>query len=761
MEIEEEVINLMRRGKQMRILFLCALVIMTGSLFAEENVKQEIEFGFNYKNLDVQEAKFEEYRVIPKGLSINKYRLDFESPDYGISFTAKNVMRDDQFARFLYKRENGLSFSAWWDKTPHSLSLISRTPFSEISAGVFTLSDEIQRKLQASTTTTSPTTNDLLLDLAKNTNAVPLKLLRDSYGFDIGLPSLGDVGFKISANRENKSGTKAIGGTLGFFTIELPEPVDYETTKFSLDTSLTQKNWNVDLAYEYSLFHNKVTEMTWDNPKRLTDQASASGYSGGTNSKSGRTSLYPDNTQHMATFNVNMLDLPLNSYFHTTLSYALLTQNAIFLPYTINTAIVPGSYANPTVNAYDPTALPVSSLNGNRGIFNQSYILSSRPWDSLGTRVGYRSEVVSNKTVEIVFPGKATADQNWSSSIYTSKVYSPHRQNLDVDIDMDVFSNVTASAGGGLEIMERTKREVEKTKESVLRGTLVYRPVSSVSVRAGYILGLRRMDDFEISDYKNSAGDLIELPGLRRVDVADRDRNEVKGTVQWTDLGGIGLSLAAFNRDYKYKPGIGDLTGGIATNTNYMYGILESSAQGGTVSADWMLDETFDISLLYDIQNVKSTERSNVSGAVLTQDAANDWTATNNDIFHTFGVDMNFSPLSKLGLIVGYNYSIGKGKITVSDIPGTTNVVETDPADTKSALQELAIRPEYTIGEGLVLVGGYILTIFDVEDFAVENVPVVAGLTAAGVSSPNAIFLGDSLRDFTAHVGYIGLKYNW
>ena len=63
--------------------------------------------------------------------------------------------------------------------------------------------------------------------------------------------------------------------------------------------------------------------------------------------------------------------------------------------------------------------------------------------------------------------------------------------------------------------------------------------------------------------------------------------------------------------------------------------------RGGTVSADWMLDETFDISLLYDIQNVKSTERSNVSGAVLTQDAANDWTATNNDIFHTIGVDMN------------------------------------------------------------------------------------------------------------------------
>ena len=240
MEIEEEVINLMRRGKQMRILFLCALVIMTGSLFAAENVKQEIEFGFNYKNLDVQEAKFEEYWVIPKGLSINKYRLDFESPDYGISFTAKNVMRDDQFARFLYKRENGLSFSAWWDKTPHSLSLISRTPFSEISAGVFTLSDEIQRKLQASTTTTSPTTNDLLLDLAKKYKCgITLKLLRDSYGFDIGLPSLGDVGFKISANRENKSGTKAIGGTLGFFTIELPEPVDYETTKFSLDTSLT------------------------------------------------------------------------------------------------------------------------------------------------------------------------------------------------------------------------------------------------------------------------------------------------------------------------------------------------------------------------------------------------------------------------------------------------------------------------------------------------------------------------------------------
>ena len=59
---------------------------------------------------------------------------------------------------------------------------------------------------------------------------------------------------------------------------------------------------------------------------------------------------------------------------------------------------------------------------------------------------------------------------------------------------------------------------------------------------------------------------------------------------------------AAFNRDDKYKPGIGDLTGGIATNTNYMYGILESSAQGGTVSADWMLDETFDISLLYDIK---------------------------------------------------------------------------------------------------------------------------------------------------------------
>ena len=97
----------MKRQKREWAIFLAAA--LTSPLVLAGEVKQDISAGFNYKDINVKEAKFEEYRVIPKGLFIDQYGLGLSQDSYDLSVNITRPLLADQFAELLYRRE-GLKF---------------------------------------------------------------------------------------------------------------------------------------------------------------------------------------------------------------------------------------------------------------------------------------------------------------------------------------------------------------------------------------------------------------------------------------------------------------------------------------------------------------------------------------------------------------------------------------------------------------------------------------------------------------------------
>jgi MtrB/PioB family decaheme-associated outer membrane protein len=502
--------------------------------------------------------------------------------------------------------------------------------------------------------------------------------------------------------------------------------------------------------------NNRVAFVVWDNPRILSDTTTAQAYTSGTGSAAGRASLPPDNEQHAIRVNGG-ITLPLESRFNASLGYVIGTQSDELLPYTINTAIRPGAANTPPVDASDPSSLPVSKADGKITTLNQSYTLDSRPVKRLGVRLRYLSHDTDNKTTGVTFPGQVRMDQVWEPGDITSKPYGSHKQRIDGDVTVDLLSQVSVEGGYGFESIDRTHREVEETTEHTLRGSLTCKPVTALTVRTGYITSEREMEEFHADDYKGESGSFIELPGLRRSDVADRDRRRVTATLQ-AALNDVWVGVSGYYQKTDYEPGKGDLRGGVAGYANQMYGLRGDTDKGATLSVDLPLLSS--LTLLYDVQWIKRTERSNVSGATLTQNVEDDWTATSRDMAQTVGFDATVTLPEGLMVGAAYTLSLSKGKIDVTDIVSTTPV-ETNPPDTESNFHELTLRAEYPLKKGVALVGTYSLNVFDVEDFAVGDVPIVAGRTATGALSPNAIYLGDSLRDYTGHVAYLSVTYRW
>lgn len=743
---------------------LCALLgTALPSLATEE---QEIVAGFNSKDLDVPEAKYDEYRDVPKGMVIDRYRLGQDGEGYLLSVTGTRLRQNDQHLSLDYERPGGLDFSAWWNKTPHRLSHVSRTPFGTAGVGIFTLNDEVQRSIQATGAGGSPAADASLLgELATGTHAAPLTLLRDDYNVQLGfgVPALPDATAHLRVRHERKTGDKALGAPLGFnLVVELPEPVDYSVTEVELASSLRRSGLFADFQYAYSNFENSYTQMVWDSPRRFTDATSATAYTGGTGSSKGRLQLPPDNQEHRASIGVGGA-FPYRTNLSGWFGWSRATQTEALQPYTINTAIIAGSGSGATlspVDAFDPASLPASELDGRIVNWNQSIMISSRPVSQAGVMLRYRHNHLDNQTGQITFPGQVRLDQTWEVGDITNHLYGRKRTNLDAEVTVDPHPMVTVTGAFGRETVERDDREVHETVEDVLRGSVMLRPMPRMKVRAEVLTASREMEDFDIERYETDTGALFELPGLRRSDVADRDRDRVSGRVDLPPLGDVKLSVSGYQQKDDYKPGKGDLTGGQAGFVDLMFGLLESERQGITAAADISLPRDATISLLYDYAKSEFTERSNLSGGVLTQEADSTWSATNEDKMHTVGVEAEIYPVEAWRFGATYMRSQGKGKIRVSDIPGTP-LVESDPDDTESLMQEFGVEGEYMMNGSVSFIVRYDLTDYNVDDWAAENIPVVAGKTSAGAFNPNAIYLSDFLQDFRAHLGSFRVKYRW
>jgi hypothetical protein len=461
-------------------------------------------------------AKFEEVRDVPKGIFVQKFRLEFNSADSPYSFAARGYELRERDQRFTldFGRIGKYRSQFIWDQIPHHFGT-GQSFLQQTAPGVYQVSPTLRASLQALTlpdTTRTPPNGALPTLVRQELRTAPLtevRLRRDQALFRQSYQPSDNVElyaqFSWLRNRGTRpmsagtfvrrpvpgGGLADIGGLWEGIGQEFLEPIDQRTTALKLGVQFRGKRWNAGAEYDLSLFRNRVESLIFENPFRVTDEegclpnpvpppALTCGASNRFRMVRWQNDLAPNNDSHTIRIWARV-DLTSKTQVRGLFSLAYWTQNDAFLPWTLNTAIVPTHWdaASPITNPTDVRQLPASSLNGKMRNINQEYALVNRR-QNFRFQAQYRAQSLDNQSPVIDFPGYAAfGDSTWRAPVtdfYNLPIenldWDFRRQNVDAGFEWDVRPPLTWRLGYDWEIWNRKFRDVNRNNEHSIRNRL-------------------------------------------------------------------------------------------------------------------------------------------------------------------------------------------------------------------------------------------------------------------------------------------------
>jgi hypothetical protein len=481
-------------------------------------------------------AKFEEVRDVPKGFFIQKLKLDFNSADSPYSLAARGyeIRERDQRFSLDFERIGKYRTQFVWDQIPHHFGT-GQSFLQKTAPGVYQVSPTLRASLQAVTLPDAGRTppNAALPTLVRQElRTAPLtevRLRRDQAVFRQSYQPSDKVElyfqFSWLRNRGSRpmsagtfvrravpgNGLADIGGFWEGIGQEFLEPIDQRTTDVKVGAQFHGKRWRAGVDYDLSLFRNHVESLIFENPFRVTDEegclpnptpppALTCGASNRFRMVRWQNDLAPNNDSHTFTLWASV-DVTRQTQVRGLFSVAYWTQNDAFLPWTLNTAIVPIHWdaTSPITRPTDVSQLPARSLNGKMRNINQEYALvNSRK--SFRFHAQYRSQSLDSQIPPIEFPGYAAfGDSTWrapGTDFYNLPIenldWDFRRQNVEAGFQWDVLPerttvkvadqtsaasqlrkfNLTLKMDYEWEIWNRKFRDVNRNNEHSIRGRL-------------------------------------------------------------------------------------------------------------------------------------------------------------------------------------------------------------------------------------------------------------------------------------------------
>jgi len=425
---------------------------------------------------NVSSSKFDEYRVVPEGVSLPNLNFFRSGSTFDVNFVASSVAQDDQ--RYTgWAKVSGVGVSFDYNQIPHNMGNNGLVIFNETSPGIWSMSQTLRRSIHDSVDAT-PTAGrtyafyqNLLAPTAASANPLDFASLRQRGHVAVDLGQRLPFGLEAIYLREVKTGSRGASGgdILGAVTstFDVPEPLNEVVQDFGLRASHTVKTVSFYGSINRNVYDNRAETLVVPNPFQAADEV-YTGAVGSTPALGGPASVRminpPDNeaTTGRAGF---QLKLKRQTRLSGDFSLASWTQNAAFYPYTINSAILTGT-GQP---ADQVSSLQQQSLNGkiNTTMFNVSF--SSRPIRGLGVRARFRSYDLSNETTRFVITGDTSGspDRSWSATTATpdapfghatANAYDTTTNRFDTSVSYDI-KGVTLEGVFRYSDLSRTFRE--------------------------------------------------------------------------------------------------------------------------------------------------------------------------------------------------------------------------------------------------------------------------------------------------------------
>jgi MtrB/PioB family decaheme-associated outer membrane protein len=724
---------LVAAGAQAQDVSTAATAAASGPEFGLAN---QVDFGLRGTIFgdNADQARYQRYRDLRDGGTVDLFRFSKQTDAYRFDFQGNHLGYRDQRYTASYNNYGKVKASFEWNQIPLNYSYTTQSLYTTAAPGVLVLPDAVQSGVQNRTLT--------LGSAVGGASVFDLQSKRSIADFKLTYSATPMVDFGVTFRNTLREGTQPYGATFGFGdAVEVPLPLDNRTTELGASLQWAGNRGLAKVAYDGSFFRNNVSSLSWDNPLRITDSATAGPLFG-------RMALSPNTDMNTASA-IGSLKLPGRSRATAYLAVSNLTNNTALIPFTTNTTL-------PTIALDRPTADLTARVT------SQNYTFTSSPTSFLWLSARYRGYEYDNRSPEFA----VTRSVNYDTAVYSLNESAARlgftRRTFDGDASVSPFRYVAFRAGYTREEIDHTNpstgeltRMVDKTAEDTGRVSVDLTNVGWVTLRGVYEHSKRVGTGLDV----RTLLDIGEQPSLRQFDIADRNKDSVRGIVQI-------MPVAAFSVNASVGVGSEEYPGGgfgLRNNDNHVYSIGFDFAPTDAISAGVVYG--------YEKYTALQASRSASPLPATTPDFLNDptqsfndsrrdWTDNSADLVHTWSASCDLLKLiPKTDLRLGYDYSRAESSYVYGvqpnqtlipvpiQLPAVTNTLQRGTADLRYFLTK-------HLATGIV----YWYDKYAVDDFALGP---TASLAMPATGTPTFMMLGYFFRPYTANTIWGRLTYLW
>ncbi|MEE8201830.1 MAG: MtrB/PioB family outer membrane beta-barrel protein [Candidatus Acidoferrales bacterium] len=706
-------------------------------------------------------SRFQYGRDVPEGFYLENFFFEAERPGRPWYFTVsgQDAGERDQHFRLTYERFGRYRLELRWDQVSLFVADNIQTLHTATGKGVLEVPDLFQTQFEAAPDAALP---PLVGGVLRATPFNRLEFFRR--GFSLRQEYLPTTHWRLrfGLSNEIRSGNRRISvGTyqrtntpLGdtFFTpgIEVPQPIDYRTTEITAGASYQGERGFFRTDYRASLFRNRTDTLTMDNPFRITDAP-------GSRFRFQRTQvdLDPDNETHTISFLGGYSFEPGNTRLTGALSFSFWEQDAPFLPFTLNTAIV-ATNLPPGVLPTDLAALPQSSLNGEVTVISTDVALATRPARNLRLVVRYNSYNWNDNSDEILFPGYANSDSRWKETHgrdpdgndlpILNRLHSFLRQRSGAQVIWKPRRAFSWKNEFQWEGWNRDNREIARTNEWIWKSQIILKK-NWFYGKLNYGYG----DRIPRGPYDSRKEFIL----MRKFDQAHRIRHNTDFLFQLTPSDQL-----IFSGSYGYSSNRYD---------ERLYGLATYIQGFFTVDANYVPNHRFAGYVNFTRERYRSTAKEVAKTGAVDFNIPNTFVRDINDRVNSLGLgfDTNFLD-HRLNWNVSYAFALSRVRIETFnpftvDVASTLNATAFPFPDITENFHEVRTTLSYQVRENVDLGVRYLLEPRALDDFTTDIflTPHIAGLAAPENNLNRWLFLNARQSSYHGHAAAIFLRYSF
>src|SRR5208283_265463 len=431
--------------------------------------------------------------------------------------------------------------------------------------------------------------------------------------FNLEMPKPFYVNFGLS--REDRTGVTPFSNGNG---IEVPQPVDYETTLYSGEIGYQAKPLFAALNFAYSDFTNQ-NQILYTGSSTGAVTATPSGPAG-----SALMSLPPDNSVYRLGFKGSLM-LPLSSRFSVSLANSH-QQSTFDLSQLIT----------PTATTY----MSSYTFTGRKDISNYNFSLTSTPVPFLYTKLFYQYYDSENKSDNI--------SQYSGGTTYQIPLFSYKKNNYGASLGFKLPEQFHLDIGYSYLDTDRENRtDIASTKDNVYSAELRWNGLDWLTPKIGYER-LERLASYGTPSALSGSISTANPGFFTMFDAAKQGRDTYKAALDASPLDNLNIGVA-----YKYKQ---------SEYPDDSYGVQNARTNEFEAYGDYGIGNIVKLNAYFDLQNttenlLDAVYASSTTPPVSTSATNYVWDLQQKDDTFEYGAGVDYYVVpKKLTIRLQYDY---------------------------------------------------------------------------------------------------------